>query len=41
MRPSIPRLGETEFQVEVDLELERRDIHEVDDELENYGESAE
>ena len=26
-------LGETEFEVEVDLALEQRDIHEVDEEL--------
>jgi len=28
-----PELGETQFVVEVDLELEQRDVHEVDDEL--------
>jgi hypothetical protein len=36
-----PELGETEFVVEVDLELERRDIHEVDESLGIYEEPAE
>lgn len=30
-----PELGETQFVVEVDLELERRDVHEVDEDLES------
>jgi hypothetical protein len=28
-----PELGETQFVVEVDLELERRDVHEVDQDV--------
>jgi hypothetical protein len=31
-----PELGETQFVVEVDLELEQRDIHEVDHDLGIY-----
>lgn len=36
-----PELGETEFVVEVDLELEQREIHEVDEALGIYEEPAE
>ena len=36
-----PELGETEFVVEVDLELEQREIHEVDEGLGIYEEPAE
>jgi hypothetical protein len=32
-----PELGETEFAVEVDLGLEQRDIHEVDEQLAQPG----
>ena len=31
-----PELGETQFEVEVDLELEQRDIHEADQDLGIY-----
>jgi hypothetical protein len=36
-----PDLGETRFEVVTDLELERHDLHEVDDDLGLYGEPAE
>jgi hypothetical protein len=31
-----PELGETQFQVDVDLELERREIHEIDEDIAVY-----
>lgn len=35
-----PELGETQFEVEVDLELEQRDIHEADEQIGGFGEPA-